>query len=79
MVLDEFDYVGVPRDEILHVAQSLYHDIAPANELGLANVWVNRRHDRKGSGATYPADAIPKLEVPDLATLAIKVAEAFND
>jgi len=71
--------IGVPSREILHVAQSLYHDIAPAKELGLANVWVNRRHNRKGSGATYPADAVPDVEVPDLATLAMMVAEAFND
>ena len=62
--------MGVPRDEILHVAQSLYHDIKPANELGLANVWVNRRGDKRGFGATQPAEATPSLEVPDLATLA---------
>jgi len=62
--------IGLPREQILHVAQSLYHDIAPANELGLANVWVNRRQDRPGFGATHPADARPTLEVPDLAALA---------
>ena len=73
------EIIGFPREEILHVAQSLYHDITPANELGLANVWVNRRHNVKGSGATYPADAVPTLEVPDLATLAMMVAQAFND
>jgi 2-haloacid dehalogenase len=73
------EIIGAPRGEILHVAQSLYHDIAPAKELGLANVWVNRRHNLKGYGATYPADAVPDLEVPDLATLAMKVAEVFND
>ena len=73
------DTIGLPKEEILHVAQSLYHDIMPANEVGLANVWVNRRHNQIGSGATSPADAIPTLEVPDLATLALKVAEAFNE
>jgi 2-haloacid dehalogenase len=36
----------------------------------MTTVWVNRRHDRTGSGATPPADATPDLEVPDLATLA---------
>ena len=55
---------------MLHVAQSLFHDIAPANALGLTTVWVNRRHDRPGSGATPPATARPDLEVPDLRTLA---------
>jgi 2-haloacid dehalogenase len=57
-------------DRVLHVAQSLFHDIAPANALGLTTVWVNRRHDRPGSGATPPATARPDLEVPDLRTLA---------
>jgi 2-haloacid dehalogenase len=57
-------------DRVLHVAQSLFHDIAPANALGLTTVWVNRRHDRPGSGATPPAMARPDLVVPDLRTLA---------
>ena len=62
--------LGVPAEQVLHVAQSLYHDIAPAKELGLATIWVNRRHDRPGSGATPPAAAHPDLEVHDLRTLA---------
>jgi len=62
--------LGNAPDRILHVAQSLFHDIAPANALGLTTVWVNRRHDRPGTGATPPATAQPDLEVPDLATLA---------
>src|SRR5947207_263813 len=44
--------IGLPREKILHVAQSLYHDIAPAKTMGLATVWVNRRHDKPGPGAT---------------------------
>jgi 2-haloacid dehalogenase len=62
--------LDVPKEQVLHVAQSLYHDHVPAKELGMTTVWVNRRHDRPGSGATPPADAAPDLEVPDLATLA---------
>ncbi len=61
---------GVPRERLLHVAQSLYHDHVPARELGLASAWVNRRGDRPGSGATPPAIAQPDLEVPDMASLA---------
>lgn len=57
-------------DRVLHVAQSLFHDIVPANAHGLTTVWVNRRHDRPGAGATPPAMARPALEVPDLRTLA---------
>ncbi len=62
--------LDVPQERVLHVAQSLFHDIVPANALGFTTVWVNRRHDRPGSGATPPATALPDLEVPDLRTLA---------
>ncbi len=63
--------ISVPPEEILHVAQSLFHDIAPAGELGLSTVWVNRRQGLAGSGATPPAEAEPDLEVPDLRSLAV--------
>jgi 2-haloacid dehalogenase len=62
--------IGRPRDRVLHVAQSLYHDHVPAKALGLSTVWVDRRQGRPGSGATPPAEATPDLVVPDLATLA---------
>ena len=65
-----FARIGVPQSKILHVAQSLFHDVAPAKALGLATVWVNRRHGKAGSGATPPAQARPDLEVPDLQSLA---------
>jgi 2-haloacid dehalogenase len=68
-----FDRIGVPRNRILHVAQSLFHDIAPANVLGLSTVWVNRRHNKEGSGATPVAHAHPDLDVPDLRTLASQI------
>ncbi len=70
--------LGRPREEILHVAQSLFHDIAPANQIGISTVWVNRRQGRSGTGATPPQDAQPDQEVPDLATLAGLVEEAFR-
>jgi 2-haloacid dehalogenase len=65
-----FDRIGVPPARILHVAQSLFHDHVPARELGLSTVWVNRRQDKPGSGATPTAVATPDLTVPDMATLA---------
>ena len=61
--------LGVERDEMLHVAQSLYHDIGPAGRLGISTVWVNRRQGQSGSGATPVATARPDLELPDLTTL----------
>jgi 2-haloacid dehalogenase len=64
-----FERIGVPQTKILHVAQSLYHDIAPAKRLGLATVWVNRRQHKAGFGATPPAEARADLEVPDLQSL----------
>jgi 2-haloacid dehalogenase len=44
--------LNVTRERLLHVAQSLYHDHVPAMRHGLASVWINRRHDRPGWGAT---------------------------
>ena len=49
--------LGVGRDRLLHVAQSLFHDHVPAKREGLPSVWINRRHDRPGWGATPEAVA----------------------
>lgn len=62
--------LDLPVDRVLHVAQSLYHDVAPAKALGFKCVWVNRRTGKRGGGATRPAMAVPDLEVPDLGALA---------
>ncbi len=72
--LANFEYLqsnaGVPKEAIVHVAQSLFHDIAPAQRLGFKAAWVNRRHGQKGFGATPPAAVQADYEVPDLRTLA---------
>ena len=65
-----FETIEVPRERILHAAQSLFHDHVPAKRLGLTTVWVDRRHDRAGFGATPAASATPDLTVPDMSTLA---------
>jgi 2-haloacid dehalogenase len=65
--------MGAGPGDLMHVAESLYHDIAPARELGIRCVWVNRRGSA-GPGASGSASATPDLEVPDLATLAALVA-----
>ena len=59
--------MGVEKGRWLHVAESLYHDIGPANRLGIASVWVNRANR---GGGTRRSEAVPDLEVPDLAALA---------
>ena len=63
---------GLGRDDMLHVAQSLYHDHVPAARIGLRSVWINRRAGRAGSGATAPPDGevCPVAEFPDMATFA---------
>ncbi|MCY4414991.1 MAG: HAD-IA family hydrolase [Chloroflexi bacterium] len=59
--------MGCARDSWLHIGESLYHDIGPANRMEIASVWVNRP-DR--GGGTRQTDAVPDLEVSDLAELA---------
>jgi 2-haloacid dehalogenase len=61
--------MGIPCEKLLHFAQSVYHDIVPAASMGISTVWVNRRHDKTGVGATLPASGQPDLEVPNLKTL----------
>ncbi|WP_066382331.1 haloacid dehalogenase type II [Anabaena sp. CA = ATCC 33047] len=62
--------IGLPKEQILHVAASVYHDIIPAKSLGISTVWVNRRVGKIGYGATIPSEGEPDLQVPDLQTLA---------
>jgi 2-haloacid dehalogenase len=65
-----FKRIGVPQGEILHVAQSLFHDHVPAKQLGLTSVWINRRRGKAGAGATPPANATPDYEYPDMKSFA---------
>ena len=58
--------LGLARNEVLHVGQSIYHDVIPAKSLELATVLVVRR----GFGAARAADGEPDIRVPDLKTLA---------
>jgi len=60
---------GIAAHEVLHVAQSLFHDHVPAKSLGLKTLWVNRRKGRPGHGATPPAEATPDWEVETLAEM----------
>jgi 2-haloacid dehalogenase len=69
-----FESIGVPRERILHVAQSLFHDHVPAKRLGLTSVWIDRRHDRPGAGATPPAEAEPDATYPSMAAFADAVS-----
>jgi 2-haloacid dehalogenase len=66
--------MAIPPDRLLHVGQSVYHDVVPARSLGIATVWVNRKSARPGIGAVRASEASasekqPDLEVADLASL----------
>jgi 2-haloacid dehalogenase len=56
-----FEEVDVPRERHVHVAQSHFHDVVPATELGLKSVWINRYGELHESSATR--------ELPDLSRL----------
>ena len=56
-LIDAVAKLGIDRGQILHTAQSLYHDHAPAKAQGLATAWIDRRKRSTGGGATLaPAD-----------------------
>lgn len=62
-----FDYLlarvhehGVVPSELVHVAQSLFHDHAPAQALGLKTVWIDRSAGRQG--ATKLPDPLPRFD-----------------
>ena len=59
----------IPRERLLHVAESLYHDVVPAHALEIATVWVNRRQGKEAA-ATKLVEAHPDLEVPNIGRLA---------
>jgi 2-haloalkanoic acid dehalogenase type II len=75
-LLAEVDRLGIERQRLLHVAQSLFHDHVPAKEFGLPTVWINRRHDRPGWGATPqpPAGVTPDWEFPSMQAFAAAAA-----
>jgi 2-haloacid dehalogenase len=66
--------IDLPKNKILHAAQSLYHDIAPAKSFGLSTIWIHRRLGKQGFGATPQSNATPDLTFPDLKSFASAVS-----
>ena len=60
---------GIAPGQVLHVAQSLFHDVVPGRAAGFATCWIDRRAGRPG-GATPPVDVEPDITFHDLASLA---------
>jgi 2-haloalkanoic acid dehalogenase type II len=70
-LLERLGEQGIARERVLHVAQSLFHDHVPANGIGLASAWIDRRHDTPGWGATAPVhDVRYDYRFPSLGALA---------
>ncbi len=65
MMRRAFDQIGKDGMRILHVAQSRYHDIAPARELGLNTVWINRSSEH--ASAVQSVNVVPEWEFENLA------------
>jgi 2-haloacid dehalogenase len=59
---DFYEATRADRRRHVHVAQSHFHDVVPAHELGIPSVWINRRGER--------GDPAPTRELPDLHGLA---------
>ncbi len=79
-MLERLESQGILREQILHVAQSLFHDHKPANEIGLASCWINRQHGKPGFGATRHVETLPHLDFQfnSLAELADAHREALQ-
>jgi 2-haloacid dehalogenase len=63
--------IGLERKDVLHTAQSLFHDHVPALAAGLARAWIDRRQGQAGSGATIPLAERPSVDFhfPSMAAL----------
>lgn len=67
--LKNFEYLlrqllqeGYRKSDILHTAESLFHDHLPANKVGLASAWIHRRAGQAGHGATHPPESVPTFD-----------------
>ncbi|WP_378941210.1 haloacid dehalogenase type II [Mesorhizobium sp. ANAO-SY3R2] len=61
-MLKNLETLGIQKHEILHTAESMFHDHGPANRHGLASCWIYRRYDQAGFGATMHPGNMPKYD-----------------
>jgi 2-haloacid dehalogenase len=61
-MLEKLASYGIEKGQVLHTAESLFHDHQPAKQLGLASCWIHRRHGQEGFGATMLPAEMPKYD-----------------
>ena len=61
-MLEKLATLGLGKADVLHTAESLYHDHAPAKQHGLKSCWIYRRHDQEGFGATLDPGERPRVD-----------------
>jgi putative hydrolase of the HAD superfamily len=61
-MLAKLETLGIGKGDILHTAESMFHDHGPANRHGLASCWIYRRFDRPGFGATMHPGEMPSYQ-----------------
>lgn len=61
-MIDKLGTLGVAKPQVLHTAESLFHDHGPANRAGLSSCWIYRRHGQQGFGATMDPGVTPKYD-----------------
>lgn len=61
-LLERVGDLGLRKSDLLHTAESLFHDHVPANRHGIANCWIYRRHAQDGFGATMDPGALPRFD-----------------
>ena len=61
-ILRNLARAGFAKTDILHVAESMFHDHAPVNELDVRNCWIYRRRGKEGFGATVKPEAMPSYD-----------------
>ncbi|PJE31477.1 putative hydrolase of the HAD superfamily [Pseudooceanicola antarcticus] len=61
-MLEKIGDIGIEKSQILHTAESMFHDHGPANRHGLRNCWIYRRYDQEGFGATMNPGDMPQYD-----------------
>lgn len=80
-MLEHAGHLGLAKSDILHTAESLFHDHVPARRHGIANCWIHRRHAEGGFGATMDPGQRPEIDFKfnSMAELAEAHRKALQD